>query len=90
MDIQIPATCSTGTPVQAPALFWFSPIITDPLTGANLPILSHSSSGVESSDNEVLYFRESIVLPEITPTITPTAYPTVCAAVPAFVQSALL
>jgi hypothetical protein len=77
-------------PIQAPPLGWFSPPLTHPITGAPLPILSHSASGTQSSLTEKLYFRESVILPEITPTVTPTPYPTVCGATPAFVQSSVV
>ena len=63
-------------PVQAPPIAWFSPALKDPLTGAILPILSHSTSGTQSSLAEKLYFRESVVLPVYSPTVTPTPVPT--------------
>ena len=80
----------SAAPIQAPPLAWFNPPLKDPLTGATLPVLSHSSSGTQGSLSEKLYFRESVILTEITPTVTPTPYPTVCGATPAFVQSTVL
>ena len=66
------------TPITATAEGWMSPALTDPLTGVVLPMLSHSSSAAQSSTFEDLYFREDIVLPEITPTNSPTPYPPGC------------
>jgi hypothetical protein len=78
-------------PVSSTGIAWFSPsFLTNPLTGAQIPVLSHSASGTEAGDHEVLYFRESLVLPEFTLTPTPTPYPTVCGATPAYVSSAKL
>ena len=67
------------TPVQTNGIAWFNPNhLTNPITGAQSPVLSHSTSGVQNSLAEVLYFRESVVLPEytLTPTPTPTPSPT--------------
>jgi hypothetical protein len=71
-----PGSLFTGTPVLAPPIFWFNPALTNPLTGNPLQVLSHSTSATQSSTTEVLYFRQSIVLPVYSPTVTPTPYPT--------------
>jgi hypothetical protein len=88
-----PGNKFTASPIYATPFSWMNtpqPALTDPLTGITIPLLSANASGNQNGLNERLYFRESIVLPEITPTITPTPYPTVCGASPSFVSSQVL
>ncbi|HXB97332.1 MAG TPA: hypothetical protein VNZ54_04715, partial [bacterium] len=94
------------TPIDTTGITWFNPnYLTNPITGAQIPVLSHSAPGTASSNSEVLYFRESVVLPEYTltstptktasptrtpsPSASPTAYPPGCG-VPVLVQAANL
>lgn len=67
-----PGSLFSAAPVLAPAISWFNPKLTHPLTGITLQMLSHSVSGTQFSDSEVLYFRQSIVLPVYSPTPTPS------------------
>jgi hypothetical protein len=61
------------TPIDTNGITWFSPPhLTNPGTGAQIPVLSHSVSGTQSSNSEVLYYRESVVLVGIPATATPT------------------
>lgn len=66
----------TQAPVLAAPIFWFNPVITHPLTGQPLQMLSHSASGIQSADAEILYFRQQVVLPVYSPTPTPSPVPT--------------
>jgi len=79
----------SGTPAHvSPGVMWFNPVPVDPRTGSPVPILSWQSSAVNTNANEVIYYRESVVIP--TPPPTPTPYPTVCGNTPAFVQSSVI
>jgi len=75
-----------GAPVDVtnpnPAI-WYPPL-TNPSTGATVPIISWDNTGQQTSNAETLYYREALVLP--TPPPTPTPYPTVCGATPASVE----
>lgn len=94
-----PGSLFTATPVLAPAISWFNPKLTHPLTGVVLQMLSHSVSGTQFSDNEVLYFRQTIVLPVYSPTpspspsasftASPTPYPPGCG-LPVFEDARLI
>lgn len=61
------------TPVQT-YQFWYTGM-TNPKTGAPLPVLSHSLTGHEATggDFEALYFIESVILDELSPTFTVTS-----------------
>jgi hypothetical protein len=85
-----PLTQFNATPIPAPPMAWFNPVLQNPVTNTNLPALSASSSGVQNSTTEKIYFRESITLPVITLTPTPTPYPTACGVTPSFFQSSIL
>lgn len=82
-----PTNLFNQAPIATTGIGWMAPF-PDPRTGLPIPVLSHSAAGTQNSLAEVLYFRESIVIPPgPTNTQTPTPYPTVCGATPAFVQS---
>ncbi|HTB23273.1 MAG TPA: hypothetical protein VK914_11290 [bacterium] len=76
----------TPVDVADPTTFWFNPhTLTNPATGAALPILSHSASGDQYDypasstvgTDEDLYFRESVDLVEQpSPTASPSPTPT--------------
>lgn len=84
-----PGVYFNETPVAVSGTWWYTPL-TNPYTGAPVPVLSSNANGQDISASEILYYRESIVLPEITPTITPTPYPTTCGTPVAFNTSALI
>ncbi|HXB96560.1 MAG TPA: hypothetical protein VNZ54_00815, partial [bacterium] len=60
------------TPVATTAIAWFLPLnLTNPSSGAPIPVLSSNASGLQHSLAEKLYFRESALLVPVTPTFTP-------------------
>jgi hypothetical protein len=70
------------TPVATTGISWFVPLnLTNPSSGASIPVLSSNAAGTQHSLAERIYFRESGPLIAVTPTPSPggpsrTASPT--------------